>query len=918
MMTKQIEDFHFSSGNSLSDLGGSSKRFQRNVEAIKLLQKFAEVPSNARSLSEDECLTLARYTGWGDSEVLNRLFPRGTYSWVPLHSDLQDVLTTEEREAIVASALNAHYTSLPIIAAIYAGLEHAGIGFLSQFRVLEPAAGIGHFLGMMPAALTAKAERYAVENEPLAARILQCLYPQTRVFSQSFETTALPNDYFDLIVSNVPFGNYPIHDPQFKEKHLKAAIHDYYFARGLRLLRPGGVLAFITSRYTLDKVNDRVRSHLVEQAEFLAAVRLPARAFHKNAGTEVIVDVVFLRKRSAPRKTDTLDESEDWLATELWAEQGTGVSVPLNRHFVKHPQYLLGRPVIASGMHQANEFTLKPDDRDLGEALRNALCAQLSVQCLSLPVSSSPARSLAVATAEPSNGEMALMTLAGSARVRAPLLLDLYTTAKQVIQLQLHNATDKQLAEAQRELNALYLRFTARYGYINAKQNLKDLDRRSPLVPFLRALEEPAGKGSWKKSTLFTQRTIRPNHRAVQSGSAKEALLVCLNEFGEVDLARIAELTGQTSDETADSLQGLSYELPSGLYQTAEEYLSGNVGQKLREAERAASLNPRFQANVGTLAKVQPKPLGPEEIAARLGAGWIPSAFVKAFIAELVPQFQGEVQYIESLSIWKLEAVTHYARSSIEATQTYGTSRANAFDLLEDTLNLRTPDVFDLVMENGNERRVVNDNETLAAQAKQTELKAKFTEWVWKDEQRARELCALYNERFNCLRERRYDGSHLHLPGMNGSIVLRSHQKDGIWRILQSKATLLGHCVGAGKTYLMIAAALELKRLGLCCKTVVVVPNHLPAQWEAETRRLYPNINLLAPTKEDLSAAQRGELMARIATGDYDLIIVPHSAFKLLPLAQETVARYIQREIDTLEAYLEEIPPAEQRANNAP
>jgi N12 class adenine-specific DNA methylase len=323
-------------------------------------------------------------------------------------------------------------------------------------------------------------------------------------------------------------------------------------------------------------------------------------------------------------------------------------------------------------------------------------------------------------------------------------------------------------------------------------------------------------------------------------------------------------------------------------------------------------LSSRFQANVAALTKVQPKPLGTEEITARLGAGWIPPAVVKAFITESGIPFLGEIKYIEALSIWKIEGITPYERASIEATQTFGTSRVNAFELLEDALNLRTPVVFDLVLENGNERRVVNDNETLAAQAKLAELKLKFTEWVWKDEQRARELCALYNERFNCLRERRYDGSHLSLPGMNASIELRAHQKDGIWRVLQSKAILLGHCVGAGKTYLMIAAALELRRLGLCHKTMVVVPNHLPAQWEAEARRLYPNINLLAPTKEDLSAAQRGELMSRIATGNYDLIIVPHSAFKLLPLAPATIAGYVQREIDTLEAYLEEIPPAEQ------
>ena len=912
-MTAPTTDFLFKEQNALADLGGAATRFRHNVAALQLLH-FLTKTTATRNLTDEERHTLAHYSGWGDSEVMQRLFPPNGYSWTPICKELEGVLTQEDRDSLTASALNAHYTPLPTIRAIYAALEHYGLGLLPQLRVLEPAAGVGHFFGAMPLALAGKAERVAVEIDALSARIFSQLYPHARLYTQPFEETPLPQDYFDLIISNVPFGNYPVHDSSIKQKHLKAAIHDYYFVRSLQLVRPGGVIAFITSRYTLDKLNDRVRRHLAEHAELLAAARLPAGAFAKTAGTEVIADVVILRKRNAP--VSVKDEAVNWLATESVTYSngyGTEQVVNLNRHFAEQPHLMLGRPGIARGMHQAFEFDLEPDGRELAEALQQALIAQLPKDGMG-DVTTGSAVPLVTTNWEAEKGSaVSLDGLSGVAQQRASLLLDLYTAAKEVIQRQLLDASDEAVIEAQRELNTLYQRFTSRYGFINAKQNLRDLDRRSPLVPFLRALEEPAGKEYWKKSALFTQRTIRPNHRALPSGSAKEALLVCLNECGKVDLPQIAALTNQNTAAVADSLQGLIYELPSGAYQTAEEYLSGNVGQKLREAEKAAALDARFQANVAALAGVQPQPLGPEEIAARLGAGWISAAIVKAFITELVPQFQGEVQYIESLSIWKLEGVNYYARSSIEATQTYGTMRANAFDLLEDTLNLRTPVVFDLVLENGNERRVVNDNETLAAQAKLAELKTKFAEWVWQDAQRAKELCALYNERFNCLRERRYDGSHLHLPGMNANIELRSHQKDGIWRILQSKATLLGHCVGAGKTYLMIASALELKRLGLCHKTMVVVPNHLPAQWEAEARRLYPNINLLAPTKEDLSAAQRGELMARIATGDYDLIIVPHSAFKLLPLAQATVARYIEREIDTLEAYLEEIPPADQR-----
>lgn len=914
-MATQTTDFHFTTPDALVTLGGAASRFQHNVAALKLLQSLRGEAQPTRTLTASECQTLAHYSGWGDGEALQRLFPQGAYSWAPIAKELEGVLTNDERESLTASALNAHYTPLPIIHAIYAALEHYGIGLLSQFRVLEPAAGVGHFFGAMPTALAAKAERVAVEIDALSARIFRWLYPTARLCAQAFEETPLPQDYFDLIISNVPFGNYPVHDPAIKQKYLKAAIHDYFFARSLQLARPGGLIAFITSRYTLDKINDRVRRHLAEHAELLAAVRLPAGAFAKTAGTEVIADVVVLRKRSAP--VSVKDGEAAWLATEPVTYSngyGTEQTVSLNRWFIQQPHLMLGRPGIARGMHPAFEFDLEPDGREMAEALQQALIAQLSKDGMG-DVTTGSVVPLVTTNWEAEKGSaVSLDGLSGVAQQRASLLLDLYTAAKEVIQRQLLDASDEAVIEAQRELNTLYQRFTARYGFISAKQNLHDLNRRSPLVPFLRALEEPAGKGYWKKSALFTQRTIRPYCRSAHAASAKEALLVCLNECGQVDLGRIAALTGQTRAEVAQELQGLIYELPSGAHQTAEEYLSGSVGQKLREAERAATLNSRFQANVEALTKVQPKPLGAEEITARLGAGWIPTAVVKTFITELGIPFLGEVKYIEGLSIWKLEGITPYERASIEATQTYGTSRANAFELLEDALNLRTPVIFDEVPDGPGTCRVVNDNETLAAQAKLAELKFKFAEWVWKEEQRAKELSALYNERFNCLRERRYDGSHLNLPGMNAGIELRPHQKDGIWRVLQSKATLLGHCVGAGKTYLMIAAALELKRLGLCHKTMVVVPNHLPAQWEAEARKLYPNINLLAPTKEDLSAAQRGELMSRIATGDYDLIIIPHSAFKLLPLAQATVARYIKREIDTLEAYLEEIPPTEHRS----
>ncbi len=903
-------DFRFAPGEDLADLGGPASRFNHNVAAIKLLKTLEAESCTPGDLTPEEQQTLVRYSGWGDSEVLDRLFPDGAYRQAPIHPSLVGTLTEEEREQVTSSALNAHYTAIPIIRAIYDALDHLGIGALPALRVLEPAAGIGHFFGAMPEEIAVKAERVAVELDSITARILTFLYPNAKVFQQGFEETALPNDYFDLAISNAPFGNYAVHDPRIKERHLKAAIHDYYFARSLRLVKPGGIVAFITSRYTLDKVNSRVRRHIAEHAELLAAARLPENAFLKNAGTEVVTDVLILRRKATP--SDARDRLA-WIETDALPNVEE-YRVPVNRLYIECPELMLGVPGCSRGMYGDHEFSLKPDGRDLAAALRDSLISQLPSQAIvATAANQSTSAPLPVEDAREKEeaGAVDLDRLSGVSRQRASLLLDLYSAAKQVIKLQLLDAEDEKLAEAQRELNSLYLRFTARYGPINAKQNLKDLDRRSPLVPFLRALEEPAGKGSWKRAAIFHSRTIRPRKDFAQISSPKDALFFCLNETGRVDLDRIAAMTGQTKEEAAGALRGLIFETPSGGWVTADEYLSGNVALKLKEAQAAAALNPRFQENVEALTAVQPAQLGTEEIAARLGSGWIPPSIVRQFIREIIPQFDGHVKYVESLGIWKIEGSNYWARYSIEATQTWGTARMNAIDLLDDGLNLRTPMIYDEIDEPAGTRRILNDTETVAAQAKLAEIKMKFVEWLWSNESRARQLCAIYNERYNCLRERRYDGSHLQLPGMSSSITLRPHQLDGIARILQSKATLLGHCVGAGKTFLMVAAAMELKRLGLCHKTMAVVPNHLPAQWEAEARRLYLDINVLAPSKEELSASQRGELLSRISTGDWDLIIVPHTAFKMLPVAPDTIARYIQREIDVLREYLESIPKDE-------
>lgn len=918
-------DFRFAPDEELADLGGAASRFQHNVAAITLLKQLeAEVREPANLLREEQMM-LARYTGWGDTEVLNRAFPNGAYSYARPCDELAGILTEGEIKGLLGSTLNAHYTSLPVIRAIYAALVQSGIGKQSRLRVLEPAAGIGHFFGVMPDALAMISERVAVEMDDLTARILRWLYPQARAFSQSFETTALPQDYFDLIISNVPFGNYAVHDPQLKQSFLKAAIHDYFFAKSLNLARPGGIIAFITSRYTLDKANSRVRHYLAERAELLAAVRLPENTFRRNAGTEVVTDVVILRKRAAIATPGEIEAQ--WIhqgELELRTASDEIVVEKINRFFAEQPQWMLGTPALQHGMYRGNEFTLRGDGRDVATALRESLTAQLPVD-LSVGAAATnllfteQERGFAELTedsiAKDTTRAVALESLPENSRQRATLLLDIYTAAKQIIRLQLLDGDDNAIKAAQRELGHLYERFLFRYGNINARQNLKDFNPHSPLVPFLRALEESTGKNKYRRAALFHSRTVRPLAQTSGVASAKDALLYCLNQSGRVNLSGIAALVGQGEAEVASSLGGLIYQMPSGEYQTAEEYLSGDVVSKLREAEAAAALDAQFQSNVDALLAVQPTPLAPEEISARLGSGWIPAEVVTQFVQQLIPQFTGQVRYLAALAVWKIEDANFWARTAIEATETWGTNRMNALDLIDDALNLRTPTVYDEITVGNDTTRVVNEAETIAAQAKLAEIKEKFSAWLWEDETRATQLAAVYNERFNCLRARRYDGSHLQLPGMNSAVNLRAHQKDGIWRILQSKATLLGHCVGAGKTFLMIAAAMELKRLGLSHKSLAVVPNHLPAQWEQEARFLYPNIRLLVPSKADLSQAQRGELMSRIATGDYDLIVIPHSAFKLLPVDPSLVARYIEREITALEAYLEEIPATERKAN---
>lgn len=909
------QDFSFAPNESLASLQGAAARFAGNTKAIQLLKQLEaeERPPGALTLEEQQ--TLVHYSGWGDTEVFQRAFPRSAYARMEPCDELKGVLNEQEMTSLRASTLNAHYTQLDVIRAIYAVIERLGLAAWGRLRVLEPAAGVGHFLGAMPASLAVQAERVAVELDDITARILARLYPAARVFACGLEAAPLPKDYFDLIVSNIPFGDYAVHDPSLKDRRLRECIHDYFFVKSLSLLKPGGVLAFITSRYTFDKRKNFVRQHLAQHAELLAAVRLPSDAFKRNAGTEVITDVILLRKRPAPISfADTTLLT--WMEAELMClrdTQGTTAELPINRLFQARPELVLGEMQLTRGMYARTDLGVVAQHNDLAGALRNRLLAQHPITALPAPASIAPiAVTFPSAASANANDESESALLEGhcdnSTHARASALFELYLQAKRVIRLQLDDADDAALAAAQSELHGHYDRIRQRYGALNHPRTTRGLATKNPILPFLRALEEPTANGGWCKAPFFHTRTIRPNRQQTTAASPKDALLQCLSELGRVELDFIAGRCGQSRAAVVAALAGRMYETPDGHYVTAEEYLSGNVRQKLREAESAAQLNPQFAANVEALKNVLPPTLGQEAITARLGSGWIPASVVSQFINTLLPTYRGQVQYHEQLGAWTVANADYETANSVEATQTWGTPRRNAIQLIDDALNLRQPTVHDVVEVRGKEQSVVNEAETTSAQAKLAEIRQRFAQWIWSDTERTQQLITIYNERYNSLRERRYDGSHLQFPGMSCHFTPRPHQQDGVWRILQSRATLLGHCVGSGKTALSIIAAHELKRLGLVRKALVTVPNHLlVTQWQREALRLYPDLKILAPGKADLSRSQRGELLSRIATGDWDLILIPHSSFTMLPLRQATVLRFIKREEEQLRTYLEEL-----------
>jgi N12 class adenine-specific DNA methylase len=895
-----MTNFTFNAANDIDGLGGPQTKYSNNIAALRVLR---QIEAESRPATSEEKDTLSQYVGWGDSQLLKLAFPYGVKEGRPIATELESLnLNSDELRSLQASSLNAHYTSLPVIRAIYEGLEHAGIGDLDKLRILEPAAGIGHFIGAMPSPLLNKSEIVGVELDLLSSRIAQILYPDAKILSSSFEKVKVPSSYFDLIISNVPFGDYPVADQSIKQHYLKASIHDYYFAKSLHLVRPGGLIAFITSRFTMDKKDHRVRSYLAEHADLLAAVRLPNTAFKKCAGTEVVTDVIILRRKERPDTKAARVAS--WINLDKLCIN-SDLSVDINTIFANTPSLMLGIPSCEHGMYRNEEFTLRNDGSDLYEILSSTLKSVIPAGIItqshtSTSIALSPLGDLAGKLEDKSE---ILQQVPISSQHRASMLFDIYQSAKQLINLQVADASDDLIVEAQKDLNYSYDKFKVRFGYINSQQNLKCFKSNNSLLPFLCALEESKGKDIYAKAPIFFERTIRPHIRTTNVNTSQEALLICLDNTGHVDINRIAQLANKEVYAVAEELRGIIFNTPSGKWVTADEYLSGNVRYKLREAEAAAAIDSSFMNNVEALKAVQPKPIGPGEICARLGASWIPDKIINQFARALVPDYSGKVTYIKPLAQWKVEKPTHTAASSIESKQKWGTRYAGAISILEDILNLKRTVVYNDI---GNEKQI-NQIETTAAQAKVEAIKERFSEWIWEDTIRTQQLTETYNEVFNSIRERHYNGQHLSLPGASTLIELRPHQKDAVWRILQSKATLLAHCTGAGKTLVCIAAAVEMKRLGLSRKSLITVPKNVVNQWGEQAQLLYPGIRVLTTDTEDFTPAKRGELMSRIATGNWDLIIIPHPSFKLLPVKAETLNSFIKEEIFSLKDYIQQL-----------
>ncbi|MBP0062757.1 DEAD/DEAH box helicase family protein [Anaerobutyricum hallii] len=889
--------------------GGPKAKYKANMEAIHLLQTLEK---EERLATPEEQEILSRYVGWGG---IPQAFEENNSSWANEYLELKNTLSPEEYSAARASTLNAFYTSPTVIRSMYEALENMG---LKQGNILEPSCGVGNFMGLIPESMS-KANMYGVELDPVSGRIAKQLYQKNKIVVQGFEETSYPDSFFDCVIGNVPFGAYQVSDRRYDRHHFM--IHDYFIAKSLDLIRPGGVVAVVTSSGTLDKQNPAVRQYIANRAELLGAIRLPNNAFQRNANTSVVSDILFFQKRDRA----SIEEPE-WLNLKEIPE---GYSV--NAYFAEHPEMVLGDFTTESTQYGKQEVTVKPKEgitleEQLKEAIRNIHGTikelELSDTELEEDVVFIPADpevknfSFTVVDDEVyyrENSVMNRMELPAMTAERVKGMVKIRDITNELIQCQMEEGSDEQITKLQGKLNEEYDTFTAKYGLLSSNANKRAFSQDSSYC-LLTSLEFLDDKGELKrKADIFSKRTIRRAETVTSVDTASEALAVSIGERAGVDLSYMSQLSGKTEEELTEELAGVIFKNPIGeKWEPSDEYLSGNVREKLQTAKQFAEDHPEYQVNVQYLEQVQPKDLDASEIEARLGATWISEDYITRFMAETfhTPRYyigsKVKVQYAEVTGQWNVMGKNVDSYGNALVTSTYGTQRANAYRLLEDALNLRDTKIYDTVQDADGEHRELNRKETMLAQQKQELIKEEFKEWIFKDLHRREDLCKIYNERFNSIRPREYDGSHIQFVGMNPEITLMPHQKNAVAHVLYGNNTLLAHCVGAGKTFQMIAAGMESKRLGLSQKNLYVVPNHLTEQWGSDFLRLYPGANILVATKKDFEPANRKRFCSRIATGDYDAVIIGHTQFEKIPLSKERQIAMLEDQIADITFSIEE------------
>ena len=886
---QELHNFHITDDDL--GAGGPKAKFKANMEAIRLLK---ELEQDQRLATPEEQEVLSRYVGWGG---IPQAFEERNSAWAEEYTQLKEVLTPEEYSAARASTLNAFYTSPTVIKAMYEALGNMG---LKQGNILEPSCGVGNFMGLLPESMGA-ASMYGVELDPVSGQIAKQLYQKNRIAVQGFEETSYPDSFFDCVIGNVPFGAYQVSDRKYDRYHFM--IHDYFIAKSLDLVRPGGVVAVVTSSGTMDKQNPEVRQYFANRADLLGAIRLPNNAFQRNANTSVVADILFFQKRDRAAITEP-----DWVQLKTTPEGYT-----VNSYFADHPEMVLGDFKTESTQYGKQEVTVKAKEgADLAEQLKDAVQhiqgtiteqeisdTELEEQVVSIPADPDIKNFSFALVGEDiyyrENSVMNKMELPVVTGERVKGMVAIRDATNRLLERQLEECSDEEVASLQAELNRVYDSFTAKYGLLNSNANKRafSMDSSYCLLTSLEFLDE---KGELKrKADIFTKRTIRRAEPVTSVDTASEALAVSIGEKAKVDIPYMMQLTGKTEEEVTEELTGVIFKNPlTDKWEPSDEYLSGNVREKLNIARQFAENHSEYMVNVQVLERVQPKDLDASEIEARLGATWISPDYITEFMAETfhtprqhINYERIKVQYAEVTGQWNVKGKNVDSSNNPLSTATYGTQRANAYRLLEDALNLRDTKIYDTIHDADGEHRVLNRKETTLAQQKQELIREEFKEWIFKDMRRREALCKIYNERFNSVRPREYDGSHIQFVGMNPEIKLMEHQKNAVAHILYGNNTLLAHCVGAGKTFQMIAAGMESKRLGLAQKSLYVVPNHLLEQWGSDFLRLYPGANILVATKKDFEPANRKRFCSRIATGDYDAVIIGHSQFEKIPLSRE-------------------------------